>query len=56
MKKSMIVGLITFIALGLAIVLGVRAATVVEHKREGDAWKTIVKEELHDESSDNSGE
>ena len=42
--------------LGLAIMLGVRAATVVEHKREGESWKTIIKEELHDDSSENSGE
>ena len=53
---NFVMNFLTVIALGLAIVLGVRAATVVEHKREGDAWKTIVKEELHDESSDNSGE
>ncbi|MFR4616686.1 MAG: hypothetical protein ACLT64_08090 [Streptococcus salivarius] len=43
-------------ALGLAIMLGVRAATVVEHKRKGESWKTIIKEELHDDSSENSGE
>ena len=60
---NFVMNFLTVIALGLATAMclslagcGVRAATVVEHKREGDAWKTIVKEELHDESSDNSGE
>ena len=40
---------LTVVALAFAIILGVRSATVVEHKREGEAWKTIVKEELHEE-------
>ena len=75
---AFVMNFLTVIALGLAIMLGVRAATVVEHKREGEllnlylflheknipensdylenTWKTIIKEELHDESSENSGE
>lgn len=51
-----VMNFLTVIALGLAIMLGVRAATVVENKREGESWKTIIKEELHDDSSENSGE
>ncbi|MGF1982763.1 hypothetical protein ACQUEN_06410 [Lactococcus taiwanensis] len=43
--------LITVLALALAIVFGVRSATVVEHQREGEAWKNIIEEELHEEKS-----